>query len=241
MGNLRREHGRRRIPAPDRGPDRSALAHIRHGALRRRPQPDDHLFRIEPGCGADRRYHGTRASPPGPRRAVRHGNRDLCLESRVHPAGTAQKDRRHYAEGYRRMDGLRRRQLSAARRADSDVHDTRSLGRTDSGRARRRGIGADGDKAWMSGRRPKPEAIRQTRRRTDRLPPHRGKLSPTASRPRKRTRRPRIGQTRRKLPLPPNRTDRKAHSGLPPRLPKRPEDHCGPPSSRPCCGDWRPC
>ena len=86
-------------------------------------------------------------SPPGPRRAVRHGNRDLCLESRVHPAGTAQKDRRHYAEGYRRMDGLRRRQLSAARRADSDVHDTRSLGRTDSGRARRRGIGADGDKA----------------------------------------------------------------------------------------------
>lgn len=54
---------------------------------------------------------------------------------------------RHYAEGYRRMDGLRRRQLSAARRADSDVHDTRSLGRTDSGRARRRGIGADGDKA----------------------------------------------------------------------------------------------
>lgn len=93
----------------------------------------------------------------------------------------------------------------------------------------------------MSGRRPKPEAIRQTRRRTDRLPPHRGKLSPTASRPRKRTRRPRIGQTRRKLPLPPNRTDRKAHSGLPPRLPKRPEDHCGPPSSRPCCGDWRPC
>ena len=129
------------------GPDRSALAHIRHGALRRRPQPDDHLFRIEPGCGADRRHRGTCASPPGPRRAVRHGNRDLCLESRVHPAGTAQKDRRHYAEGYRRMDGLRRRQLSAARRADSDVHDTRSLGRTDSGRARRRGIGADGDKA----------------------------------------------------------------------------------------------
>lgn len=75
---------------------------------------DDHLFRIEPGCGADRRHRGTRASPPGPRRAVRHGNRDLCLESRVHPAGTAQKGRRHYAEGYRRMDGLRRRQLSAA-------------------------------------------------------------------------------------------------------------------------------
>ena len=150
MGNLRREHGRRRIPAPDRGPDRSALAHIRHGALRRRPQPDDHRFRAEPGRGADRRHHGARASPPGPRRAVRHGDRDLCLESRVHPAGADQKGRRHHAEGYRRMDGLRRRQLSTARGADSDVHDTRSPGRKDSGRHgcnRYRETGAGGNEA----------------------------------------------------------------------------------------------
>ena len=111
MGNLRREHGRRRIPAPDRGPDRSALAHIRHGALRRRPQPDDHLFRIEPGCGADRRHRGE----PAPPRRVRDELFGMEIGTYASKAVftqrvTAQKDRRHYAEGYRRMDGLRRRQ-----------------------------------------------------------------------------------------------------------------------------------
>ena len=100
------------------------------------PNPTTISFESNP----DAELIGGIAEPAPPRRV-----RDELFGMEI---GTyASKDRRHYAEGYRRMDGLRRRQLSAARRADSDVHDTRSLGRTDSGRARRRGIGADGDKA----------------------------------------------------------------------------------------------
>lgn len=57
------------------------------------------------------------------------------------------KTGRHYAGRLPSNGWPATKALSAARRADSDVHDTRSLGRTDSGRARRRGIGADGDKA----------------------------------------------------------------------------------------------
>ena len=72
----------------------------------------------------------------------------------------------------------------------------------------------------------------------------RRKFLSATSHPLRRIRRPRAGRMRRqRRPLPPNRTSRKAHFGLPPCLPHaRPEkDRCGPPSSRPCCGDWRPC
>lgn len=57
------------------------------------PNPTTISFESNPDAELIGGHRGTRASPPGPRRAVRHGNRDLCLESRVHPTGTAQKGR----------------------------------------------------------------------------------------------------------------------------------------------------
>ena len=129
LGYRGRKDGRRDIRYPLYGPDRLAVAHVRHGPLRRRPQR--HCFHVHP----ERQLYAGRQNTPGEqtvqkiRPAVRHGDRHFRRACRIRAAGEAGSpgrgcpDRRQH-----RMDGLRRDKLPAAGRPGLHRYDRRSFG-----------------------------------------------------------------------------------------------------------------